>query len=91
MRMGLFNTMSLRRQQYNALKETRQFLRDILFWTGRMSHKEMKTRARDCLKHFPFLYDNGQPKWSQDNLTEDREAWWSGMKVDVSTNAESDE
>ncbi len=64
--------MSLRYEQYNALKKTRAFLSNILcVGTDIKSLKAMRNAASDCLKHFPPLYENGQPVFSQDEFTED--------------------
>ena len=66
--------MSLRYEQYRSLKMTKEFLRDLL--TGEnypKTKKKMRKRASACLKHFPFLYENGQPMWSQDSFTKDVE------------------
>ena len=65
--------MSLRFQQYAALRQTRAFLRDLLeTHTRPKTVKEMKVRALACLHHFPPLYDTGQPIWSEDEFTEDK-------------------
>ena len=65
--------MSLRYEQYRALKMTRDLLRDVLHWQGPITHKAIKDMAYRCLKHFPHLDEQGQPYWSNDELTEDRE------------------
>jgi len=64
--------MSLRYEQYHSLRNTREFLCDLLT-VGQYpkTKREMRKRASACLKHFPFLHENGQPMWSQDNFTED--------------------
>ena len=65
--------MSLRYEQYQALRATRDFLRDLLTVKEYPKTKrEMRRRARWFLKHFPLLHDSGQPMWSQDDLTEDQ-------------------
>lgn len=64
--------MSLRYEQYAALKRTREFLRD-LFTVDKYpkTKKEMRERAYRCLKHYPFLHESGQPIWSKDPFTKD--------------------
>ena len=64
--------MSLRFEQYNALKRTREFLRELL-GGPRMPMRVLRKWAGDCLHHFPFLHENGQPMWSQDEFTKDAE------------------
>jgi len=64
--------MSLRYEQYNALKRTRKFLRDELRKETRCKTiTERKDKILSCLRHFPVLFDSGQPMWSKDNFTED--------------------
>jgi hypothetical protein len=65
--------MSLRYEQYNSLKLTQSFLRDILSWEGPMRKCDMREQALACLKHFPHLHENGQPMWSRDEFTKDIE------------------
>ena len=60
--------MSLKFEQYNSLLKTRKFLRDLLLPTRPKTAKEIKARAYSCLRHFPFLKENGEPMWSQDNF-----------------------
>lgn len=61
--------MSLRSEQYYALHKTREFLRDLMYTKTRpKTVKELKDRAYSCLKHFPFLKENGEPIFSQDNF-----------------------
>ena len=60
--------MSLKYEQYRALLRTREFLRDLLLPTRPKKAKEIKARAYSCLRHFPFLKENGEPMWSQDNF-----------------------
>lgn len=61
--------MSLRHEQYNALKRTREFLYDIMSpGTRPKTVKEFKVRASSCLKHFPALKENGEPMFSHDGL-----------------------
>jgi hypothetical protein len=64
--------MSLRREQYWALKKTQAFLRDLLFSETRPKKvSELKERAYRCLKHFPFLDDDGRPMFSRDGFGPD--------------------
>jgi hypothetical protein len=64
--------MSLRREQYWALRKTQDFLRDLLFAETRPKKvSELKERAYRCLKHFPFLDDDGKPMFSQDGFGPD--------------------
>lgn len=66
--------MSLRYEQYRSLMITREFLRSLLTVKDYpKTKKEMRERASACLRHFPYLHENGQPIWSQDDLTEDAE------------------
>ena len=66
--------MSLRYEQYYSLKITQQFLRDLLTIENYPQTKgEMRERVHRCLRHFPFLYESGQPMWSKDEFTEDVE------------------
>jgi hypothetical protein len=61
--------MSLRYEQCYALYKTREFLRDLLSTDTRpKTVKELKDRAYSCLKHFPFLKENGEPIFSQDDF-----------------------
>lgn len=60
--------MSLRHEQHRALLRTREFLRDLLLPTRPKKAKEIKMRAYSCLRHFPFLKEDGEPMWSQDNF-----------------------
>jgi hypothetical protein len=64
--------MSLRREQYWALKKTQDFLCDLLFTNSRpKTVKELKHRASACLRHFPFLDDDGKPMFSRDGFGPD--------------------
>ena len=66
--------MSLRYEQYRALKTTQRFLRDLLTVEAYPKTKrEMRERACRCLHHYPFLHESGQPMWSRDEFTEDYE------------------
>lgn len=62
--------MSLRYEQYNSLKRTREFLRSLLSPDTRpKTVKELRAKAGRCLRHFPPLYESGQPWWSCDEFT----------------------
>lgn len=64
--------MSLRYEQYNSLKITRDFLIDLLNSKKRpKTVKETRERASRCLRHFPPLGYNGKPLFSKDDLTKD--------------------
>jgi hypothetical protein len=64
--------MSLRHEQYHALKKTQDFLRDLLFTDTRPKKvSELKARAHSCLRHFPFLDDDGKPLFSKDGFGPD--------------------
>lgn len=65
--------MSLRYEQYWSLKKTQQFLRDLLMPDTRpKTAKAIRERAHSCLRHFPFLHENGEPMFSRDDFTTDR-------------------
>ena len=67
--------MSLRYEQYRSLLITRDFLRELLTVDGYPKTKrEMRERAYRCLRHYPFLDEQGEPYWSQDEFTIDRDA-----------------
>ena len=58
--------MSLKNEQYWALKKARDFLRDLMDSKKRpKTVKEMKDRAYSCLRHYPFLKDDGEPMFSK--------------------------
>ena len=64
--------MSLRYEQYRSLRYTKEFLHDLLTVERYPKTKrEMRQRVFDCLRHYPFLFENGQPMWSKDDITED--------------------
>jgi hypothetical protein len=64
--------MSLRYEQYDSLTRTRDFLRSLLSpGTRPKTVKELRENAGRCLRHFPALYESGQPMWSQDDFTKD--------------------
>ena len=59
--------MSLKFEEYNALKSTRDFLFEILHrpvrsWTS----EELKGKSRNCLRHYPLLTESGEPMFSND-------------------------
>lgn len=62
--------MSLRMEQYWSLQQTREFLVDLLDpkKTPRVP-KDVRQRARRCLKHFPFLDEDGRPRFSTDEFS----------------------
>jgi len=64
--------LSLRYEQYWSLKKTREFLYSILK-DDKFTKKELKNNASRCVKHFPILDKQGQPYWSKDEFTRDRE------------------
>jgi hypothetical protein len=48
---------------------TREFLHDLLQSDTRpKTVKELKERARRCLRHYPFLKEDGEPMFSQDDF-----------------------
>ena len=52
-----------------SLHMTRELLFDLMNSKRRpKSVKEMKDRARRCLKHFPTLLENGEPMFSADGF-----------------------
>jgi hypothetical protein len=62
--------VSLRYEQYTALRRTRQFLRDLLHPSTRpKTVKDLRARASSCLRHYPFLEESGKPMFSQDDFT----------------------
>lgn len=61
--------MSLRYEQYNSLKITKEFLRELLYPETRpKTVKEMRERVSRCLRHFPKLKENGKPIFSKDHF-----------------------
>jgi hypothetical protein len=61
--------MSLRYEQYWALRKTRQFLYDLLHPSTRpKTIGELKRRALSCSRHFPHLKENGRPIFSKDGF-----------------------
>ena len=63
--------MSLRYEQYNALKRSRDLLRRLLTTDRPKTVKELKEEASRCLKHFPFLSEKGKPYFSNDNFSDE--------------------
>ena len=64
--------MSLRSEQYRALRKTRDFLYDLCDPRKRpKSVAEMRQRVRSCTKHFPHLDDDGKPEFSKDGFGPD--------------------
>jgi len=64
--------MSLRYEQYRSLELTKEFMYDLLTVDKYpKTKKEMQKRVLQCLRHFPFLLENGQPRWSEDEFTTD--------------------
>ncbi len=58
--------MSLKKEQYRALSITRDLLRDLLTVDKYpKTKKEMRARAYLCLKHYPYLDDDGKPMFSE--------------------------
>jgi|694.fasta_scaffold06436_19 hypothetical protein len=65
--------MSLRFEQYNSLKKTRKFLQDLLHHSTRPKKvSDISKQASSCLRHFPFLKENGEPMFSNDNFNLDK-------------------
>jgi hypothetical protein len=61
--------MSLRYEQEASLLMTREFLLDLLNTTTRpKTVKELKERARRCLRHYPPLDVDGSPIFSKDTF-----------------------
>jgi hypothetical protein len=57
--------MSVKSEQYNSLIKTRRFLVDLLDSKERpKTVSEMKKRSLECLRHFPFLKEDGEPMFS---------------------------
>jgi len=60
--------MSLRYEQYRALKMTREFLHELMLSKKPIRKKELREGIRRCLRHYPFLEKNGKPMFSNDNI-----------------------
>jgi len=65
--------MSVRYEQYGALKRTREFLRLLLTTERPKKVSEIRKLAYSCLRHYPFLRESGEPMWSRDPFTKDEE------------------
>lgn len=64
--------MSLRYEEYRALRKSRDLLGDLLNPQRRpKTIGELKRRASEALHHFPFLDERGSPMFSDDNFTEE--------------------
>lgn len=58
--------MSLKNEQYNSLKMTHEFLMKILLIKSKnLRLSDMKEEASRCLRHYPFLDQNGKPIFSR--------------------------
>jgi len=65
--------MSLRYEQHESLRRTKEFLFDLLYTETRpKTVKEMKSRVRKCLRHFPPLTETGEPLFSNDPWSNDK-------------------
>lgn len=60
--------MSIKIEQYQALKNTRNFLRELLTPERPKTARELKEKATRCLRHFPFLKETGEPIFSKDEF-----------------------
>lgn len=58
--------MSLLYEQYAALRRTRRLLVSLLDprQTPRVP-RAVRREAHACLRHFPFLFEDGEPMWSK--------------------------
>lgn len=65
--------MSLKYEQYRALKETRNLLYDLVSGNFILRKKDLKQMAHDCVKHFPALRESGEPIFSRDDFPLDDE------------------
>jgi hypothetical protein len=64
--------MSLRFEQEASLLMTREFLLDLLNTSTRpKTVKDLKERARRCLRHYPPLTQDGEPMFSNDGFSLD--------------------
>ena len=62
--------MSLRFEQEASLLMTREFLLDLLTTNTRpKTVKELKARAKRCLRHYPPLDVDGNPIFSNDDFS----------------------
>ena len=61
--------MSLRHEQYRALKRSRDLLCDLLEPSRRpKTVKDLRLRVVSALRHFPLLTEAGEPMFSQDDF-----------------------
>ena len=58
--------MSLRYEQYRALHDTRKLLMDIHSQSVKL--EDLQKRAYNCLRHYPFLDEHGEPMFSKDSF-----------------------
>lgn len=64
--------MSLRNEQYRALRKCRDLLYDMLSPQARpKTVRELRLRTLEALRHFPVLDEHGRPNWSQDDFGPD--------------------
>lgn len=64
--------MSLRNEQYRALKYTKEFIYELFDpKTYPKTKTEMRKRASRVIKHFPPLEESGKPMFSRDNFGPD--------------------
>jgi hypothetical protein len=64
--------MSLRYEQYRALRKCRDLLYDMLSPQRRPSSvRELRLRTFDALRHFPTLDEHGRPHFSEDDFGPD--------------------
>jgi len=63
--------MSLRAEQYHALRRTRDFLGRLLDSKATNVPKVVRAEAGLCLHHFPFLEESGKPMFSRDEFGPD--------------------
>jgi hypothetical protein len=61
--------MSLKHQQFESLKRTKDFMYSLLDPKKRpKTVKEMKDMVSRCLRHYPPLKEDGEPMFSNDNF-----------------------
>lgn len=58
--------MSLRFEQYNSLKQTKEFFYKLLTKDRPKKVKELKEEVLICLRHFPPLKEDGEPIFSKE-------------------------
>jgi len=64
--------MSLRYEQYHSLEATKEFLGDLIDRSKTPKvPMPIRERASRCLRHFPFLDENGKPTFSKDEFGPD--------------------